>query len=142
MENRGYRHLELEQDDAPQSRRRWGTIAGLMTAAVVLLGLHACQQPARAAEGEAITLHFACKSKAVALNALKSANVTDFLADATAKGFCAVFDSRPAVLGHTVTAQKTTIGGRNYLMALSEVYIDRGAPWYAWSPVVPVGKEP
>lgn len=140
MENRGYRGYELEQDDEPRSRR-WGTTAGLMTAAVALLFLHTCQNPAYA-EGEVISVHFACKSKAVAVNALKSPNVTDFLAEATAKGWCELFNNKPAVLGASIGQYRSTIGGRSYLLALHEIRFDRtGKPWYAWTPVAAVEKE-
>jgi len=135
VENRGYRHLELQE---PERRHRVvGFVIGLVIVAFVMAVAFAAH-----AEGEAVTVNFACKSKAVAVNALKSANTADFLADATAKGVCQLFDSKPAVLGKVVGNQRATIGGRSHLMALSEIYFDRrGKPWYAWAPIAPVGEQ-
>lgn len=138
MENRGYRHYELEQDDVPRSNH-WLLWLAL---AFFLLGVHACARSAYA-EGEAITVHFACKEKATSVVLVKSMNTAAAMEAAVKQGHCVLYPKgRPGVEGAQVGIYPATIGGRKYVLALAEVYWDRkGAPWYAWRPLEKGEKE-
>jgi len=137
MENRGYRSYELEQDDEPRLKPGRYFLLGLAIGAVLLVLLNMCApRPARA-EGEVVTLYFACEDEDSMTDVAEASDQWRALEAFLKAGRCVAYDGgAPAVLGTLKKAYMMKTPAGLLPMGVYEVWLSKTQRMFSVGPVV------
>lgn len=136
MENRGYRSYELEQDDEPRLKPRWYIVLGLAIGAVLLMLLNMCAPHPAYAQGEVVTLHFACEDEDSMTDVVEAGDQWRALEASLEAGRCVAYDGgMPAVLGMLKKAYMMKTPAGLMPMGVYEVWLSKTQRMFSVGPV-------